>query len=110
MKITNQQLKKIIKEELNKIMSEADMSKLQAMSLAHRRLQDAEEEHYEADEDFENFKDKAGQHSEYFGQRMMDSTEADELRQKVEDLEEEIRVLKLALGKSSDEFDGGDDF
>ena len=41
---------------------------------------------------------------------MMDSTEADELRQKVEDLEEEIRILRAALGESGDEFDGGDDF
>ena len=58
MKITNQRLKQIIKEELSKVMLEADMSKLQAMALAHRRLQDAEGEHHEADEDFENFRDK----------------------------------------------------
>ena len=111
MKITNQRLKQIIKEELSKVMLEADMSRLQAMALAHRRLQDAEEEHHEADEDFENFRDEAGQHSEYFGQRMMDSTEADELRQRVDELEEETRLLRAALAKHSDEYDGGgDDF
>jgi hypothetical protein len=110
MKITNQRLKQIIKEELSKVMLEADMSRLQAMALANRRLQDAEEEHYEADEDFENFRDEAGQHSEYFGQRMMDSTEADELRQRVDELEEEARMLRAALAKHSNEFDGGDDF
>ena len=110
MKITNQHLKTIIKEELSKIMLEVDVSKGQAMALANKRLKDAEEEHYEADEDFENFRDEAGKHSWWAGEDMMNSTEADELRQRVDDLEEEVRILRAALGENSDEFDGGDNF
>ena len=40
-------IKQIIKEELNKVMLEADMSRQQAMALAHKRLKDADEEYHE---------------------------------------------------------------